>query len=246
MDKNQLPPLPEEMQESLGQSEEQIQEATPSQQETQEPDAARNFRALREAKDKAERDREKAERERDEVLKIMTQMQSHKKSDVVEEESDARLNPDDFVEWKYVDKEIKKLKSELKNYQTQSAVAVTEARIKSEYPDFDDVVSQNNVAQLSSQYPQLADAIGSTSDLYSKAVSAYTLIKKLGISPEDDTYAKDRERARTNAAKPRPLASVSPQQGESPLSRANAFAEGLTEDLKNQLLKEMKDAIRNK
>lgn len=247
MDKNQLPPLPQEMQEAISAPQPQEFEAQPvspepqeaPQQETQESDAARNFRALREAK-------EKAERERDEMLRMITQVQSQKKAAPIEEEDDIHLNPDDLVEWKHVDKKIKKLESQIKNYQSQSAVAVTEARLKSQYPDFDSVVSQQNVAQLSSQYPELANALASTSDLYSQAVSAYTLIKKLGISPEDDTYARDRERAKVNASKPRPLASVSPQQGDSPLSRANAFAQGLTEDLKNQLHKEMVESIRNK
>lgn len=35
---------------------------------------------------------------------------------------------------------------------------------------------------------------------------------------------------------------LSPQQGDSPLSKANAFANGLTEDLKKQLQKEMFEA----
>lgn len=243
MDKNQLPELPQEMQEAITQPQEfeaqpvaqETQEAP--QQQAQESDAARNFRALREAK-------EKAERERDEMLRVMAQIQSQKKDEPVEEEIPG--DPDSFVERKYIDKKIKRLESELKNYQSQYAVSVTEARIKAQYPDFDNVVSQQNIDQLKSQYPVLADAIGSSPDLYSQAVSAYTLIKKLGISPEDDTYAKDRERAKNNAAKPRPLASVSPQQGESPLSRANAFAQGLTEDLKKQLHQEMIDAMRNK
>ncbi len=241
MDKNQLHPLPHEMQEAVTAPEhpQELKEVEDHQQEAQESDAARNFRALREAK-------ERAERERDEALRIVTQIHSQKKTDPIEEDEDIHLNPDDLVEWKHVDKKIKKLESQIKNYQSQSTVAATEARLKSQYPDFDSVVSQQNVAQLSSQYPELANALASTNDLYSQAVSAYTLIKKLGISPEEDAYAKDRERAKTNASKPRPLASVSPQQGDSPLSRANAFAQGLTEDLKKQLHQEMIDCMKNK
>jgi hypothetical protein len=142
---------------------------------------------------------------------------------------------------------MRKLENPIKNYQSQSTISSTESRIKSQYPDFDSVVSQENISQLSAQYPEIANAIGSSSDLYSQAVSAYTIIKKLGISPESNTdmYAKDRERAKVNAAKPRPLASVSPQQGDSPLSKANAFANGLTEDLKKQLFKEMVEASKN-
>ena len=52
----------------------------------------------------------------------------------------------------------------------------------------------------------------------------------------------DKRKAQENSAKPRPMASVSPQQGESPLSHANAFANGLTPELQKQLWKEMQDA----
>lgn len=241
MDKNQLPPIPEEMQEAIDAPQEvqEVQQPVAHQQQ-EESDAARNFRALREAK-------ERAERERDEAIRIISQVNSQKKPDPVDDEEDVKLNPDDLVEWKHVEKKIRKLENQIKNYQSQSNISSTEARIKSQYPDFDSVVSQENISQLNAQYPEIANAIGSSPDLYSQAVSAYTIIKKLGISPESNTdiYAKDRERAKVNAAKPRPLASVSPQQGDSPLSKANAFANGLTEDLKKQLFKEMVEASKN-
>ena len=39
---------------------------------------------------------------------------------------------------------------------------------------------------------------------------------------------------------------MSPQQGDSPLSRANAFANGLTPELRVQLIKEMEEARKNR
>jgi hypothetical protein len=56
----------------------------------------------------------------------------------------------------------------------------------------------------------------------------------------------DRAAAQKNASKPKPLASVSPQQGDSPLSRANAFANGLTPELQKQLRQEMEEARKNR
>ena len=54
----------------------------------------------------------------------------------------------------------------------------------------------------------------------------------------------DKAKAVINAQKPRPLTSISPQQGDSPLSKANAFANGLTPELQAQLLKEMKQSMK--
>jgi hypothetical protein len=141
-------------------------------------------------------------------------------------------------------RKIKALEQKIQGYQQQSAESTVEAKLKYQYPDFDKIVSADNIRQLSSSYPELAATINSSSDLYSKAVSAYTLIKKLGIAPAEDMYSQEREVAQRNAAKPRPLASVSPQQGDSPLSHANAFANGLTPELRKQLHKEMVEAMK--
>jgi len=228
---------PEELQEQSAEQSvqmQQVQEETPQ---------ARNFRQLRESK-------ERAERERDEAYRILREVELRKQQaqpQQEEENLDFSIAPDELAEGKHlskVDKKIKKLEQQIQAYQRRSYEDITEARIKSQYPDFDKVVSQDNVSALRSTYPELAETLNSATDLYTKAISAYTLIKKLGIQP-DRSYDMDKEIALRNAAKPRPLTSVSPQQGESPLTKANAFANGLTEDLKTQLLKEMREVRRN-
>jgi hypothetical protein len=120
----------------------------------------------------------------------------------------------------------------------QTAEQTAEMRLRSQYPDFDKVMTLENVQMLSASYPELAKSINASTDLYDKAASAYTIIKKFGIYNEAPHDA-DKQKAVANTAKPRPLASVGSQKGESPLSRANAFAGGLTEELKAQLRKEM-------
>lgn len=212
-------------------------------QSQEETSQARNFRQLRESK-------ERAERERDEAYRMLREVEFRKQQapqQQEEENLDFSIAPDELAEGKHlskVDKKIKKLEQQIQSYQRRSYEDITEARIKSQYPDFDKVVSQDNINSLRNSYPELADTLNSSTDLYTKAISAYTLIKKLGIQP-DRSYDMDKEIAQRNAAKPRPLTSVSPQQGESPLTKANAFANGLTEDLKLQLLKEMQDVRRN-
>jgi hypothetical protein len=117
-------------------------------------------------------------------------------------------------------------------------------RLKSQYSDFDKVVSEDNVKMLKDLYPEIAQTLISNSDIYSKGVSAYTLLKNLGIH-KDIISSEEKDAVERNKSKPRPLTSISPQQGDSPLSRANVFANGLTEDLKIQLRKEMEEARRN-
>jgi len=218
------------------------QVSAPDVEKTESP-SAKHFKAVRDLK-------ERAERERDEAIKRAQDLEARyatpRNDQPSEQDTDFTIGNDELAEGKHlkaVVNEVNKLKSQLKQYQSQSSSSLIEARLKMEYPDIEKVVSKENIEILSMQYPDIADTINSSPDLYKKAVSAYTLIKRLGIQPEDN-YQEDRARAQVNAAKPRPLTSVSPQQGDSPLSHANAFANGLTDELKSQLLKEMMNARR--
>lgn len=223
-------------------AEEATQEAQVAQKEAQrENDAAKNFRQLRE---KAER----LERERDEAIRHARDLESRKDHvKITQEEDDFHMEADSIVEGKHLSKMHKKLKQmeqKFEQYQKQSAETIVETRLKAQHPDFDNVVTRDNIELLRTNYPELANLINSSTDLFAQGQSAYTLIKKLGIQP-DETYRADVEKAQKNAAKPKSLASIGAQQGDSPMSRANAFANGLTSELKAQLLKEMDEVRRN-
>lgn len=224
-----------------------IEERIPEESARKKHSAQESFRAVREAK-------EKAERERDELMKQVADFKryqdslkyevSHKKEEPIDDDIDFEIQEDDIVEGRYVKKmtnKIKNLEKNLKKYEEQSTQRSIENQIKEQFPDFDTVVSVENVELLNRQFPEIARTLRDTTDLYSKAVSAYNVIKKFGIH-RDDVGEEDRIKALRNTQKPRPLSSVNPQQGDSPLSKANAFANGLTEELKEQLRREMNAA----
>jgi hypothetical protein len=192
-----------------------------------ESNEERNFRNLRQ---KAER----LERERDEAMGRLRNYESKQ----APEETELTIAPDDLAEGKH----INRVQNKLQALEQQ----LIESRLRAQYPDIDSVVSADNLARLQQDYPDLADTIGSSKNLYSKAVSAYTILKKLGIHSDTGPYDQEKALAHRNAAKPKPLASVSPQQGDSPLSRANAFANTLTDDLKKKLHQEMIAAMRSR
>lgn len=203
---------------------------------------------LRVLREKAKR-ADLAERERDEYARRLREYEQQVKQTQkpVEEEPETEYGPDDLVEAKYLkryDKKIRELEDKVKSTEQHATLQNVEARLKAKYPDFDKVVSTENIEILKATYPDLAESLSTNPDVYSKASAAYTLIKKLGIAQED-TYMEDKQKAQKNAIKPRPLASVNAQQGDSPLSKANAFANGLTDELKAQLRKEMENARRN-
>src|SRR5665213_1128673 len=131
--------------------------------------------SFRELSEKAKR----AERERDDLARRIQEMEQQRAVPHVHEEDDVRLNPDDLVEWKHVDKKMRRYEEQLQAYQAQSAASAAEMRLRNQYPDFERVVTTENVEQLRSMYPDIADSLSSNTDLYSKASSAYTLIKRL-------------------------------------------------------------------
>ena len=236
-----MPPLPEEETEVVvqeGPTQEVEQEEAPKQEETvqQETTQQRNFKNLRLEKEQLEKDR-------NEMLKRLEQ---YEKPKVIAEEEDLNINiaDDELFEGKHyrkLEKQLKKQQDLLETYQSQAKVTATESKLKSQYSDFDKVVNEDNINLLRETEPEIAAALASTPDIYNKAVSAYKMIKKLGIYVED-SYGSDRDIAIKNSLKPKPAASVSPQGGDSPLTKANAFANGLTPDLKRQLWKEMEEA----
>ncbi len=210
----------------------------PVQRDTEQ---AKNFRAIREAA-------ERAVRERDDALQRLSQYEKQGKGGMgtsPEEDQgsdlDLNLKDDELAEGKHLQKlktEIRSLKAKQKALEEQSYTNSSEARLRSKYSDFDKVMTLENIKTFSAAYPELATTLNASNDLYDKAVSAYTLIKRFGIY-DDQPYEADKNKAVANTAKPRPLTSVNAQQGDSPLSRANAFAGGLTEELKKQLREEM-------
>lgn len=200
-----------------------------------------NLRILREKNEKLELEHQRA------LLKLKEYEERSNKKPEEEEDLEINLSDDDLFEGKHykkLQKQLKKQQEALKKYESQVQLTTTEAKLKSQYSDFDKVVNEKTILALKETEPEIAESIASTQDIYSKAVAAYKMIKKLGIYVED-SYSQDRELARTNSLKPKSAVAASPQRSDSPLTKANAFANGLTPELKRQLWREMNEASKN-
>jgi hypothetical protein len=218
-----------EIQPTVDQNNPQTQPSQPVEETRQ----AKNFRTI---KEKAER----AERERDELARRIQEMEASRQQPAPENE--LGIDNDSYVEGKHIKpihQEVRKLQEQLKQYQQQSSLAAAEIKLKATYPDFDSVVSKENIELLNDLDPEMAETIKSSSaGIYSKAVAAYKAIKNAGIVTEKN-YDAEKRKIQENAAKPRSLASINPQSGDSPLSKAHAFTDTITEEEKKSLYKEM-------
>ena len=185
-------------------------------QEDEYEKKVQNWRALRAAKVKEEQERIKLQKEKEELL-ARYQQQS---------QDDLSLNDDDLAEGKHVKQVQKKTEQRIIELENR----LVEAQIRAKYNDYDQVVNDDTVGMLRDTDPDLAASLAANPNPYSQAVAVYNSIKRYGL--DRSAFDKDRQKVTTNTSKPRTVNSLSPQQAKSPLSRANAFAEGMTDEMK--------------
>lgn len=223
------------------------QPVKPAQENTFE----RNARAMRELKEKAEKERLRAEKERDEALRRARELEekyAHPTQKVDSNDEDFSIGEDDLVEGKHVKKiqqYVKKLENKLNQYEQRSSNQTLQDRIRYDYPDFNKVVTPENIELLKHLRPRQAQLLDSSTDLYATAASAYEMIKEYGIYQEP-SVARDRESAQKNLSKPKPTNAISPQRGNSPLTKAHDFANGFNKDTASALYKEMLEATKGR
>lgn len=217
----------------------------------QETNKERNLRILRELKEEAERQRIKSDRERDEAVRRARELEEYYKINPQQNQDDSDdigIDDDELAEIKHVkkvSKQVNDLKKQLEYYKKQAEQQSFEQRIKSEFPDFEKVVTPDNIALLKHLKPRQAALLNSSSDAYATAANAYEMIKEYGIYQSEDVMNK--KLVAKNMAKPKPSASIGAQKGDSPLRHANAFAtrDEFSPELAKRLAKEMRDAARN-
>lgn len=241
------------IQESIGEEPlEQVDSASAATQEVEAPEVqaapepapveskqAKNFKELKNQMMRLQRERDAMARQLQE--KQQAQVQTVQTNTVQADDPDHELEfrDDEYIEAKHVNKvaqELKKVKQQLKQFQSQSTVSLAEQRLRAEFPDFAKVFTNENCQTLAMIDPDLALSIDADTDPYRKAKLAYKSIKNLGIDSTDE-HEEEKARIQKNLSKPRPASSVA--STSSPLSKASSFENGLTPELQKQLYAEM-------
>jgi len=202
----------------------------------------RNWNSLRNNYEEEKRRIRELEKQVSEYTSLIKELATDKKqqpqSEEVEDDSDI---PTLGQTKKTVRREAEKIAREIvqKTLDEREQVQAPQ-RLKSEHPDFDDIVTKENVDYLIKKEPELATILKDIKDQYRQGKAAYKFIKNLGIASNDSVQAMKQDASR-NAAKP-----VSPNAiaGRNSVGDANMFSRGLTPELKKQLHQEMIDAIK--
>jgi len=122
-----------------------------------------------------------AERERDEALEYIRRMQQQsqpvqKVQEPEEDDFEVAIEDEALIEGKQLKqlvREIKNLKKTVRQYETKSQVnsqQTIELRLRNQFPDFDKVVTRENLVQLREVNPDLADTILKNEDQFKENI----------------------------------------------------------------------------
>lgn len=239
----------EQQEQTQEQPQQEEQQEQPQQEQTQEQPQENskeyNFKALREQKEKAEQEKQQMQQQMQEMQQYLQQvhqqqqMYQQNQQPQQKKEEEIKVNDYDLVDGRSFNKQMRKIQEELNRYKQQNEMTLAQQQLQAKYPDFNKVLTDENVAKLEKQHPSVASTLKQAKNWKEKGESAYLFLKQLGIAGGNN-YEKEKQQVQKNVSKPQPMNSVSPQTGESPMSNANAFANGLTPELKKKLYKEMK------
>ncbi len=124
----------------------------------------------------------------------------------------------------------------------QREASTVDERLSLKYPDFADVVTQENIELLKQTEPELAESLAHNPDPYKQGIAVYKLLKKTEAETmKTNEHLKEKEKAIKNSAKP---VSVNAVTKSSAIGNVHMFENGLTPELKKSLYKEMQDAIK--
>lgn len=115
-----------------------------------------------------------------------------------------------------------------------------EDRIKLKYPDFDDVMSEQNIEYLRKNKPSLVRSVLSNPDPYAQAEAAYELA--MAFCPQSDEAKENMKKIAENQAKP--ISSNSVKKSASALDQAQGYAKDkvLTKEGRSFYYEQMQEA----
>lgn len=200
-----------------------------SQKETEENSKELNFRKLRETNKQLDQRLEKA----NEIIEAFTNSQNQATAPPQEEE----LGAEDLAEGRH----LKKLEEKIERLMYQKELEAVPDKLKGKFTDFNQVVTKENLEKLEETEPELYKTIRSGTDLFAKGVAAYKTLKSLGYAQDQESMTKQKDHVQANHKKPLSAQAI---KGQGALHEANAFANGLTPELKKQLQKEMVEAAK--
>jgi len=184
-----------------------------SRREAKEIEKQENIQALRAS-------RNQFQRERDEYLVRIQALEAANKKPVEDDIDD------------YEDPQAKEIR-QIKGYMANMADSNSRMKLKTQYPDFANIVNGENIAILKNRFPEIAATLEQSRDIYTTGVSAYNIIKKFGLHISED-YEIKKQKVEDNIAKPRPTSAV---KSQSDLSHASDYSDLKSKSVRDEIIR---------
>lgn len=216
-------------------------ETETTQDERQEPEQKAERRKRNDAEYSWAEVRRQIKDKDQQIDELRKQLSQNQPKAAPEEDEIGRLAEDDIITVAQAKKLAAKMaKQTAQEVLRQREAATIEDRLKLHYPDYAEVLSNENIELLKQNEPELAMSISHIPDPYNQAVAAYKLLKK--VAPKKgDSNALEKKKAMENSQKPISVQAVTKQ---SAIGNAHVFENGLTKELKDQYWKEMQQAMK--
>lgn len=177
------------------------------------------------------------EKQNEELAKALNRIQ---KPEAEDDELD-KMGDDDIMTKAQAKKMAERMARQVSERVIKEREAMTaEDRVKAKFPDFDSVVTRENIELLKQSEPEVAQSLAMNPDPYAQAVAVYRTLKTSGLGRSD--LANEKQKAISNSKKPVSVNAVS--KGASAIANAHIFESGLTPELKASLYKEMQECAR--
>lgn len=197
------------------------------QSEPEDTEKDPNWRAFREARKKDRAEREAAERRASEkeqevaALKAAMEVafsknapspQAYQQYYGINNEASGEESEDQRIE-RIINQRLEKKEIENERKRQEREIQEYPMRLMKDFPDFNNVISQENRDYLDYHYPEISRPLGRLSDGYDKWSDIYHAIKK--FVPNSNSAKKEALRADINSNKPKSMSSTGITQSQS-------------------------------
>jgi hypothetical protein len=165
------------------------------------------------------------------------------------------ISDEDLVDGRQFKKALNQVKQEytreLQRIAAETAANAAANRLKTQFADFDRVVTEDALKNFAAIYPEEFQSMTSNKDIYAAGKTAYNMIKNFGILDMQDepkqqqmrnNYQDQDRRIQNNMAKPRTAARVGMQGDGSTLGQLGSYGRRiLTEADKEKVRQKLRD-----
>ena len=156
------------------------------------------------------------------------------------EESDELLD-EDIPSYKHVKKNTERTNKELRNELQALKQELVEQKVRAQFPDYNDVVNPESIRRFKEIDPEMAYSLSKSDDPYALSVAVYRAIKRMGS--EVGEVPMEKKKAEANLKKPMSVQAV--PKASTPIGTVGMSQNGfLTKELKEQMWKEMQQAVK--